>query len=188
MSRTENPDGLLAVGQVLIASPSLADPNFVRTIVLLLDVDEGGALGVVLNRPTETEVADVAPQWQYVGAGAGLVHAGGPVEPEGVIALAQLAEGAPQPPGWRPVVGSLGLADLDEDSSNLDRVRLYAGYAGWGAGQLEGEIAQGAWFVATPTPGELFALDPDQLWMSLLRRQPEPIALMATMPADASNN
>jgi putative transcriptional regulator len=180
-----------ATGSLLIAAPTMADPNFARTIVLLLEAGDGGALGVVLNRPTELEVADVLEPWAGLVASPGVLFQGGPVETDAALAVATVAADD-DPVGWRRVFGSTGLVDLDAPvellASAVSAVRIFAGYAGWGSGQLEAEIEEGAWYVVPAEPQDPFPHDPDRLWARVLRRQGGQLALLATMPAEPGLN
>ena len=180
-----------ATGSLLIAAPTMGDPNFARTIVLLLDTGESGALGVVLNRPTEFEVADVLEPWADLVVSPGVLFQGGPVETDAALAVATVAP-EDEPIGWRRVHGSTGLVDLDAPveimASAVSAVRIFAGYAGWGAGQLEAEIAEGAWYVVPAEPQDPFIDDPERLWAMVLRRQGGELAMMATMPAEPGLN
>ena len=138
-------------GRLLVAEPMLGDPNFDRTVVLMVQHTADGALGLVLNRPTDVAVAEALPTWGSVATDPGLLHLGGPVEEQSgwCLARAREPEGLE---GFVPVVGDLGLVDLELDpvevATSFHAVRLYAGYSGWGPGQLEHEIAQDAWLVA----------------------------------------
>jgi putative transcriptional regulator len=180
-----------ATGSLLIAAPTMGDPNFARTIVLLLDSGESGALGVVLNRPTELEVADVLEPWADLVVRPGVLFQGGPVETDAALAVATVAADD-EPIGWRRVYGSTGLVDLDAPveimASAVSAIRIFAGYAGWGAGQLEAEIAEGAWYVVPAEPQDPFLDDPDRLWSTVLRRQGGELAMLATMPAEPGLN
>ena len=180
-----------ATGSLLIAAPTMGDPNFVRTIVLLLDTGESGALGVVLNRPTELDVADVLEPWADLVAHPSVLFQGGPVETDAALAVATVTADD-DPVGWRRVFGSTGLIDLDAPveilASALSAVRIFAGYAGWGSGQLEAEIEEGAWYVVPAEPQDPFLTDPDRLWASVLRRQGGQLAMLATMPAEPGLN
>lgn len=180
-------------GRLLIASPTLVDPNFARTIVLLLDTGGDGALGVVLNRPTSLPVADVLNGWDSVVDGPGVLFQGGPVETDSALAVASVGTGSDEEPvGWRRVFGSTGLVDLDAPveimATAVTSLRIFAGYAGWSAGQLEQEIADGAWYVVEAEAGDPFHLDPSVLWVEVLRRQGAPLAMLATMPAEPGLN
>jgi putative transcriptional regulator len=180
-----------ATGSLLIAAPTMADPNFARTIVLLLDTGESGALGVVLNRPTELEVADVLLPWADLVAGPGVLFQGGPVETDAALAVARVSADD-EPVGWRRVFGSTGLVDLDAPveilSNAVSALRIFAGYAGWGAGQLEAEIEEGAWYVVPAEPQDPFLGDPERLWSQVLRRQGGQLAMLATMPSEPGLN
>jgi putative transcriptional regulator len=180
-----------ATGSLLIAAPTMADPNFARTIVLLLDSSESGALGVVLNRPTELDVATVLEPWADLVVGPSVLFQGGPVETDAALAVATVAADD-DPVGWRRVFGSTGLVDLDAPveimASAVSEIRIFAGYAGWGAGQLEAEIEEGAWYVVPAEPQDPFIEDPERLWSRVLRRQGGQLAMLATMPAEPGQN
>lgn len=188
----ERPDEL--TGRLLVARPALSDP-FRRTLVLLLQHGPGGALGVVLNRPSETPVAQVLPGWESLASDPAVLHAGGPVQTGAAICVARARPGALRggvPEGFAPLYGDLGTVDLDADPSALAPVlaelRVYAGYSGWGAGQLEGELDAGAWHLVAPTAGDAFSAEPERLWVRLLRRQPGELAMLSTLPEDPALN
>lgn len=183
-----------APGRLLVAAPSLVDPNFARTVVLLLEADPGGSLGVVLNRPSEVEVGAVLSDWAGIGR-PDVLFRGGPVEPDcalGIASVAEEATGGEDPMGWRRVAGSTGLVDLDTPvpvlSEALGALRIFAGYSGWSPGQLEEEIAEGAWYVVDGEPGDAFLVSPEDLWTRVLRRQGGRLAMLATLPADPRMN
>ena len=175
-------------GSLLIASPALADPNFARSVVLLTEHGEEGAMGVVLNRPSETAVEDVAPELADL-AGEEPVFIGGPVQPQALVVLAEFDD--PGAAAWI-VVADVGFVAADTAEEVLERAirrgRVYAGYSGWGAGQLEGELAEEAWIVEPPMPAELFPDDPEALWQHVLARKGGQFALIARMPDDPSVN
>ena len=182
---------------LLVASPRLEDPNFTRTVVLVLDHGEDGALGVVLNRPTSLDVDEILEPWhdQAVLAPPALVFRGGPVSPDAVIGLARSAEAAPARQAsetWRSVIGPVGTVDLgvapDDQPVALAGVRLFAGYAGWGLGQLEAEIDDGGWFVVDALTEDVFSHEPDRLWHDILRRQGGELGLLAAFPLHPSLN
>jgi putative transcriptional regulator len=183
-----------AAGRLLIAAPSLVDPNFDRSVVLLLDHDEQGSLGVVLNRPTDLDVADVLPSWRDRLTGDPVVFKGGPVALDSALGLAAVpgpVDGE-EPPGFRRVAGPLGLIDLDADPEvlgpALTDLRIFVGYAGWGPDQLAGELAEDAWFVVASLPTDAFAADAAGLWRGVLRRQPGELAWVANFPPDPTLN
>jgi putative transcriptional regulator len=169
-------------GQLLIAAPSLFD-YFRRSVVLVLEHTPDGAMGVVLNRESETPVAQAVPALAELPDADGLVRLGGPVSPESVVALGEFAD--PEEAGT-VVLGSLGTLDPDGPTSSLRRLRVYAGYAGWGPGQLDGELEQGAWIVQPADPDDPFR--DDDIWSQALRRKGGGYRLLATMPADPSLN
>ncbi len=184
-------------GQLLAATPMLGDANFRRTIVLVVEDDpEEGTLGVVLNRPSEIPVQQVLEPWCELVTGPSVLFQGGPVSPDSALALA-LPRGTDEPIGWRSLNGSklmsrIGLVDLGAPpqllADGITSLRVFAGYAGWGAGQLEAEIEVGAWLVLDGLPEDAFAAEPDQLYPSVLRRQGGELALLATYPDDPSLN
>ncbi|MCS0639149.1 YqgE/AlgH family protein [Streptomyces sp. LP05-1] len=228
-------------GRLLVASPALADPNFDRAVVLLLDHDEEGALGVVLNRPTPVDVGDILESWAPLAGAPGVVFQGGPVSLDSALGVAVVPgdepgepgpggrsggrrpagpgpgavrageaggatggagagtvgarDGGPggrEPLGWRRVYGAIGLVDLETPpellAAALGSLRIFAGYAGWGPGQLEGELAEGAWFVVDSEPGDVSSPEPQRLWRAVLRRQRSELAMIATYPDDPSLN
>ena len=184
----------LAPGRLLVANPMLPDPNFDRTVVLLLAAGRDGALGLVLNRPSETDVAAPLPEWGPLAAEPAVLFVGGPVQHQAVICLARSAGGgadAEDGPGWSAVLPGVGTVDLDRQgglSRSVAGVRLFAGYAGWGAGQLESEIDAGAWWVVEADPGDPFSDRPEELWRAVLRRQGFPLAFVAWFPDDPAAN
>ncbi|OIV37426.1 hypothetical protein BIV57_11185 [Mangrovactinospora gilvigrisea] len=178
-------------GRLLVATPVLADPNFDRAVVLLLDHDDEGSLGVVLNRPTQVDVSDVLAQWANLAGRPPVVFQGGPVGLDSALGLAAVP-GESEPMGWRRVHGAIGLVDLDVPpellASEVGGLRIFAGYAGWAPGQLEEELAEGAWYVVESEPGDAFSPDPSRLWRAVLRRQRNELAMVATYPDDPSMN
>ena len=180
-------------GQLLVATPTLKDPNFDRTVVLLVAHETGGALGVVLNRATEVPVADVLGNWGELAGEPAVLFEGGPVQPESAICLARTRpEIKKRVTGFHQVAGALGTVDLSADPDRLRDsvagIRVFAGYSGWSAGQLEEEIASGSWFVFDALPGDPFINRPDDLWAMVLRRQGDILAAVAHFPPDPSLN
>jgi putative transcriptional regulator len=182
----------LAAGMLLVATPVLLDPNFADTVVLLLDVDEDGALGVVLNRPSPVTVAEVLDQWSGSVAEPDVLFHGGPVGTDAALAVALLRDPADVPVGFRTVRGSLGLLDLDTPAEllagSLSRLRIFAGYAGWAPGQLEAEVEEGSWYVVPGEALDAFRGDTAFLWRDVLRRQPGELAWHSTRPVDPDLN
>ena len=178
-----------AAGRLLVATPLLGDPHFSRTVVYLLEHDGGGTVGVVLNRPSHTPVGQVLPDWHDAVSGPAVVFGGGPVQPDGALCLGQLQAGAE---GIREVVDGVATVDLDGDvavtAPNAWRLRVFAGHAGWASGQLADELAEGAWWVVTGSPDDLFSQEPKTMWRQVLRRQPPPLNLVSTYPADPALN
>jgi putative transcriptional regulator len=177
-------------GKLLLAGPVLKDPNFDRSVVLITEHTEDGAMGLVLNRPSETTVAEAVPDLAWVADGDDTVYVGGPVAANGVIVLAEWSD-----PAQAVVLieDDLGFVPGDaEDQETLAaaivRARVYAGHAGWGPGQLEEELAEEAWIVEAPRREELFTDDAEALWPAVLRRMGREFALLSTMPPDPSLN
>jgi putative transcriptional regulator len=175
-------------GQLLIAGPGLVDPNFWRAVVLVGEHSEEGALGVVLNRSSDTPVEEAVPELAMLAQDMGAVHVGGPVQPSAVVVLADFAE----PEESRSLVlDSVGFlpSEVEPDSlGELRRARVYVGYAGWGPGQLDGELEEGSWIVEPALPDDVFTTDPEGLWSTVLRRKGGPFSVLATMPPDPSQN
>ncbi|MFB9378674.1 YqgE/AlgH family protein [Kineococcus gynurae] len=184
-------------GRLLTATPSLRDPNFARSVVLVLNHDDDGALGVVVNRPLDVDVDVVLPAWQPLATAPGKLFQGGPVALDSALGLVAVPGDRPDPVGVRRVfgsagLGSVGLVDLDTPPETvgpeLAGLRIFAGYAGWSAAQLEEEIADGAWFVLPAEARDAFTDDPEDLWAAVLRRQGGDLALVASFPADPTLN
>lgn len=191
-------------GRLLVASPALADPNFDRAVVLLLDHDDEGSLGVVLNRPTPVDVGDILQGWGELAGEPGVVFQGGPVSLDSALAVGVIPgeegpapgtgprAGGRDPLGFRRVHGAIGLIDLETPpellAAALGSLRIFAGYAGWGPGQLEDELTEGAWYVVESEPGDVSSPAPERLWRAVLRRQRGELAMVATYPDDPSLN
>jgi len=174
-------------GQLLISSPRLVDPNFRRTVVLIAQHDEHGAMGLVLTRQSDMLIADAVPELADLPGADGVVHVGGPVQPEAIMALAEFDD---RDDAIAPVVGSVGFvaAEASVEELSIRRVRVFAGYSGWGAGQLEEELDELSWIVAAAEPDDAFADDPDELWRTVLQRKGGKFALIASMPFDPTLN
>ena len=174
-------------GKLLISSPSLVDPNFRRTVVLMTHHDEEGAVGLVLSRPSELRISDAVPDLGGLPFADEVVYVGGPVQPEAVVVLIELEE--PRDDA-EPIVGRIAYMPPGVDAWELGaaRARVFAGYSGWGPGQLEAELEEPAWIVARAEAEDVFAPDPDELWRSVLQRKGGMYSLIATMPYDPSRN
>jgi putative transcriptional regulator len=175
-------------GQLLVAGPTLIDPNFRRTVVLVGEQSEEGALGLVLNRASEATVDEAVPELTVLVDSFAPVHFGGPVQPSAVVVLAEFAD--PERAGAL-VVDSVGFlpAEIDPDElGELRRTRVFAGYAGWGPGQLDDELDEGSWIVEPALPEDVFTDHPDELWAEVLRRKGGPYGVLALMPYDPSLN
>jgi putative transcriptional regulator len=175
-------------GQLLIASPGLLDPNFRRTVVLVTEHNEEGAAGLVLNRPSPTAVAEVVPQLELLVDDGEQVWVGGPVQPNAVLVLGEFLD---PDDAAVPLFGALGFPSLDEPGDVVPmttRRRVFAGYAGWGSGQLEDELGREDWIVEPALPDDAFTETPDELWGDVLRRKGGIYELVARMPEDPSVN
>ncbi len=176
-------------GQLLLAAPSLLDPNFARTVVLIGAHNEDGAMGVVLNRPSAVTVGEAVPQLQDVLGASETLYVGGPVQPNAVVFLAEFLE--PELAGML-VLGRIGFpapdADIDRLAQATARRRVFAGHAGWGQGQLDAEVGGGDWIAHPAQPQDVFTDLPAELWSDVLTRKGGSYALLARMPLDPSVN
>jgi putative transcriptional regulator len=176
-------------GQLLLASPSLRDPNFERTVVLIGVHSAEGAMGVVLNRPSEVTVGEAAPQLEEAVDDSDPVYVGGPVQASSIVFLAEFLD--PALAGLL-VLGRIGFptpdVEIDELSQATERSRVFAGFAGWGEGQLDAEIADGDWIAHAARPDDVFTELPERLWSDVLTRKGGSYALLARMPPDPSVN
>lgn len=180
----QNAGAPLEPGTVLVASVALSDGIFDATVVLLLDVDESGALGVVLNRFSELDLARVLPGWNQLASWPQTLHDGGPVSPEGAICLATPAREGAEPAGWKRLFGQIGLVDLaipvEQAVNEFSELRVFAGYAGWAPRQLEGEVALGMWYPVWGRQADVFDPEPLTLWRRILARQPGELGWLTT--------
>lgn len=169
-------------GSLLVATPRLVDPNFHRTVVLMIEGDDDGVVGVVLNRPTLEPVAEHLPDWAERAVPPGMIHQGGPVEPEVAICLSLT-------PGGMPTgVSGLSLVDVTSPPDpDGPPVRIYSGYSGWGKGQLEEELEEGSWYVVQASPDDPFE-EPEGQWRRVLRRQPGFLSVVSVYPDDIRMN
>ncbi|MDQ4037795.1 MAG: YqgE/AlgH family protein [Actinomycetota bacterium] len=193
----------IVAGGLLVAMPLLADPNFSLTVVLLLEHSADGTVGVVLNRPSEVALEHVLPTWAPLARGSAYFHIGGPCQTDAALCLArgelldarvavdggrdELAEA-----GLKPSATGVYLADLDVEpvpsAQLISDIRVFAGYAGWSAGQLEAEIAEGAWLCLPSQPDDVFTASPATLWRTVLHRQRGPLGILRSAPEDPSLN
>jgi putative transcriptional regulator len=173
-------------GKLLVSAPSLHDPNFRRTVVLMSHHDEDGAMGLVLSRPSPLTVADAVPSLADL-PGAESLYVGGPVQTDSIVALVELEEPDESVP---PIIGAIGYLPGEGGIEGLEiaRARVFAGYSGWGPGQLEAELDEPSWIVVRAEPDDVFAADPDELWHRVLNRKGGKYRLIATMPFDPSRN
>ncbi|WP_434451986.1 YqgE/AlgH family protein [Lentzea sp. E54] len=188
------PDAEVEPGSLLVAAPSLNDPNFMRTVVYIIDQRPEGTLGVVLNRPSEVAVHDVLPPWGTHVTKPQCIYIGGPVEPKTALCLAALTAGTDPAAveGLVGVQGPVALIDLDAEPDDLmplvRGLRVFAGYSGWGEGQLATEIERGDWIVVTGLADDVLVGANVDLWGRVLRRQGMPLALLSTYPKDVREN
>ncbi len=181
-------------GTLLVASPELIEPTFSRTVIYMIEHNESGSLGVVLNRPSESAVHGVLPQWHDLAAKPKAVFVGGPVNQSAALCLGVVKAGvdASGISGLQPVAGRVVLVDLDSDvemmDELLDGVRVFAGYSGWGMGQLDDELERDDWIPCGSLHTDVLVPGSVDLWGKVLRRQGLPTALLATHPVDVSVN
>lgn len=180
-------------GRLLVALPPLNDGLFDRAVVLMVEHGEDGAMGLVLNEPTDTPIDEAVPEWAEFVADPRVVFLGGPVDRSIIFGLGR-SSGAPTD-GWQPLDDSgtsLGVVDLSRDpvlvGVEVEQVRLFIGYAGWSPGQLEAEIEEGAWLAVDAEPDDPFVTDPASLWRTVARRQPGRERFLATYPDDPASN
>jgi putative transcriptional regulator len=172
-------------GRLLVATPLTGDP-FARTVILVLHHGDDGAHGLVLNRPLEASVDVVLPEWQPFVTAPGVLFQGGPVGTDTAMGLVSVPghEAADSPLGTQLLFGGIGLVDLDAPAPlvvpELGGFRIFVGYAGWTAGQLEGEIAHGAWYVVAREPRDPFQENTEDLWREVLLRQRNSLSLLTT--------
>ena len=180
-----------AAGRLLVAAPELKDPSFAGAVVLLLDHDEDGSLGVIVNRPTAVVVSSVLPAWTPSISPPEVLFEGGPVSRDSALAVARVL-GDDDPVGFRRIVDDLGIIDLDTPvdvmAQAIGDLRIFAGYAGWGSGQLDGELEEGSWYVVDALPRDVFGPDVSRLRQAVLRRQPGELAWLSTRPENPAQN
>jgi putative transcriptional regulator len=176
-------------GQLLIAGPDLLDPNFRRTVILVGEHGEEGAMGVILNRPSPMSVAEAVPPLAELVDESELVHVGGPVQPQAIVVLGDFEDTTE---AGALVLGSIGFLPGEienaSDIASLTRARVFAGYAGWAPSQLEEEIAEESWILTRAEPDDIFTADPDHLWSAVLKRKGGAFAVLALMPPNPSSN
>ncbi len=177
-------------GKLLVATPLIGDPHFERSVVLLLTHGPDGAFGVIVNRPTDTQVETLAPEWQPHVAAPAVVFMGGPVAVDVVTGIGRPA--VEPASGYAPLAAGVGSIDLsappDVGDTPWAGLRLFAGSAGWTTGQIEDEIREGAWWLLPAAPDDVLTSDPSTLWRRVLRRQRGTTAWFANCPLDVSSN
>ncbi|HEX7625965.1 MAG TPA: YqgE/AlgH family protein [Gaiellaceae bacterium] len=174
-------------GKLLVSSPALHDPNFRKTVVLIAHHDDEGAMGLVLSRPSEVAAVDAVPALDGLPGAGDPVFVGGPVQPEAFMVLAEFDD---VDEAAAPIMERLGFmpADAEPEDLSISRMRLFAGYSGWGEGQLEAELEEASWIVVEAETDDAFANDPDELWRTVLHRKGGPFELMVDMPFDPGLN
>ncbi len=179
-------------GRLLLATPPLEDPNFDRAVVYVLEHHDEGALGLIINRPMDEQLAEPLDAWAEFQSNPSLVFSGGPVETDALIALARTTGEVADEEHLAPLTGEIASADLSADPvllhGSIAALRVFRGYSGWGPGQLEDEIEAGAWLVLDPEPDDLFTDEPGELWRKVLRRQRGRLAWLADAPDDLNLN
>jgi putative transcriptional regulator len=201
VAQSEDPEDFLApaanrvrAGTLLLANTDLLEPTFRRSVIYVVEHNDGGTLGVVLNRPSEMAVHNVLPQWADLVAKPKSMFIGGPVKRDAALCLGILRVGVDPEgmTGLRHVAGRIVMVDLDADpeqiGSAVEGVRIFAGYSGWTIGQLESEIERNDWIVLSALPSDVLVQPRVDLWARVLRRQPLPLAMLATHPIDLNRN
>jgi putative transcriptional regulator len=201
VAQSEDPEDFIApaaqrvrAGTLLLANTDLHEPTFRRSVIYIVEHNDGGTLGVILNRPSETAVYNVLPQWTTLAGKPKTMFIGGPVKRDAALCLAVLRVGAvaDDVPGLRHVAGRMAMVDLDADPETIapavEGVRIFAGYSGWTIGQLENEIERDDWIVLSALPSDVLVEARVDLWGRVLRRQPQPLSMLATHPIDVSRN
>ncbi|WP_420175409.1 YqgE/AlgH family protein [Luteococcus sp. OSA5] len=179
-------------GELLVARADALGGYWHQAVILLLDSDESGSLGVILNRFSETDLADVLPHWQHLVCPPQVLFEGGPVSPAGAVCVAKLSATGEEPPGWRRFHADLGLLHLDTPvelaAGAYADLRIFAGYCGWEPGQLEGELMRGDWHRVPVRDEDVFGVDPQDLWRRVLRRQGGDLSFFSTWAEDPESN
>ncbi len=180
-------------GRLLLATPPLEDPDFDRTVVYVLEHHEDGAIGLVLNRPSDEALEAPLDRWIDLQTSPSSVFTGGPVDTSAMIGMATTKVVSDDPVEHiTPISGLIASTDLSADpaivAAHIDSVRVFRGYAGWGAGQLDAEIGHGAWLVLDAELHDVFTDRPEELWHTVLRRQPGRLSWLALAPDDLSLN
>ena len=165
---------VIANGVFLVAQPSLTEPTFHRTVILITQLAGTGPLGVIINRRTETPLSDIFPKHQHLAAQQQPLHFGGPVQQQGVLFLVRTE--TPPPRALRVLQDVYLMSDADwvngalDDAKALSAVRAYAGYSGWAPGQLRNELARQGWYILPADSATIFDKNPDKIWEALLKR------------------
>ncbi|WP_316668532.1 YqgE/AlgH family protein [uncultured Propionibacterium sp.] len=179
-------------GELLVSTHPDGAGFFDQSVVLLLESDDDGVIGVALNKPSPMPVAQVLPDWESQLNPPQVLFAGGPVLPNGALCLAKVLDPGEDPLGWRRIVGDIGVLHLDTPvelaAGAFSDVRVFAGYCGWEAGQLVEEIRHGAWLRTTPREEEIFGADTEDLWRRVLRRLGGQAALLSAFTASPELN
>lgn len=180
-------------GRLLVATPPMNDPNFERSVVLVLSHDADGAFGLVISRPTEVSTVDgdgALNEWIAHATAPAVFFEGGPVQQNSIIGLSRFADADKR--SWTSAVGTgLHTIDLESDATNAlecAALRLFVGYSGWGPAQLDGEIAGGHWFVVEAHADDAFDTNPATLWRRVLERDPTHREWVRNFPDDPTLN
>jgi putative transcriptional regulator len=177
-------------GRILVAAPPLNDPNFDRTVIYMLEHSEGGALGLVLNRPSD-DLDIEFDLWDSLVTPPNELFCGGPVDPKALIGLGVVPGKTPDGQTFVSI-DCVSPVDLDGDPTTIDprptMVRIFHGYAGWGPQQLDVELEGGAWLVLNALVTDVFTDQPEELWQAVLRRQKGEVSWLADCPADPMQN
>ena len=178
-------DRMYLAGRLLIATPLIVLPPFERSVVFVSEHDDEGAIGVIVNAPSQLTVGEVLPELLDFASNPSVVHVGGPVQTDTAIVLARSSSG---PFARDSAIECIGIVDPSAPPADTTALRVFAGYSGWDPDQLEAEIAEGSWWSIPTDPADLFTTDATGLWERSVRKLRGGAALYATYPADPLRN
>jgi len=176
---------MTSAGQFLVATPIIAAPPFARSVILMLEHDESGAFGLILNAATIIPVADHLPEIAHLASEPPSVFVGGPVGSDMAIILGRSGTADFQRP---TPFGNIGIIDVDGIPPDLDALRVFAGYAGWTPWQLDAEIDDGSWWVVPTDRSLIFSAETSDMWERVVSAAPGTIPFHRTFPHDLSAN
>ena len=180
-----NPKYRSLAGWVLVATPIITDPPFSRTVVAVIEHDAEGALGVIINLPSDLPVDRFLPEATNVVVPPRVIFVGGPVGADSALGILQADDANSIRPS--PFAG-ISMVDPTDQYREHGGMRVFAGFAGWSPDQLEDEIGEGAWWSVLAHRENFFTPQPELLWEATVRRVKGRVPLYATFPDDPSTN